>query len=372
MQIFSRMKPLKVASDELLHLDFMRFVASIGIVFHHSHEFFAPQAIRAAVMDRTAGFALFVDLFFLISGFVISHVYLRKVGTLGQTGRFLQRRVARLIPLHWIVLPLTIAVWAVALRFGKAGHAPSFEPSCIVSNALLLHGLLKTCGEFQFNAVTWSIGAEFVMYLLFPLIAAATLRVRSAPLIVGCLLLIVELALVFPGGVGTTRAWTELHPVLRALPSFLIGVGLAARPVRALPYPGWLLAGSTAGLIAAMWFGAPGIVQLLLVIFVGFSAIEADMAGSAGSLTKRLAPLGQLTYSLYMWHLLAILVLLNMVADKLFHGRPAIVIAMAILCYGGLALWSYISFTFIETPARRWVDGWFKGSRKLHGIDSGS
>src|SRR5271157_6057911 len=105
-----RFPPLTAASDELLHLDVVRFIASFGIVFHHSHEFYYRAPDRAALTGRTAGLALFVDLFFLISGYVIAHVYRRRVGSLGEIARFIQRRCGRLIPLHWLTLFLSISL----------------------------------------------------------------------------------------------------------------------------------------------------------------------------------------------------------------------------------------------------------------------
>ncbi|MCH7627432.1 hypothetical protein [Novosphingobium percolationis] len=66
------MKGLTASSDELLTLDLFRFLSSVAIVYHHSHEYFVAPAFRAAAGQRTAGLALFVDLFFLISGFVIA------------------------------------------------------------------------------------------------------------------------------------------------------------------------------------------------------------------------------------------------------------------------------------------------------------
>ncbi len=103
MTLFKNLPRLRPASGELLHLDLMRFVASAGIVFHHSHEFFSPQRARPALAAGTLGLALFVDLFFVISGFVITYVYHDRIVSWGGFGRFLQRRIGRLVPLHWLI-----------------------------------------------------------------------------------------------------------------------------------------------------------------------------------------------------------------------------------------------------------------------------
>jgi hypothetical protein len=77
---FSR---LRAQSGEMLHLDLLRLVASVGIVVHHSIEFLFPVVDRARLLDWTMGLALFVDLFFVISGYVISYVYCDRLGSIG-------------------------------------------------------------------------------------------------------------------------------------------------------------------------------------------------------------------------------------------------------------------------------------------------
>lgn len=359
---------LKAVSDEMLHVDLIRFIASAGIVFHHSHEFLTPLAERATVMRQSTGLALLVDLFFFISGLVIASVYADRVGSTGQVLRFWQRRIARLVPLHWLVLACSIATWAVLLQFADGNTTPSFAPHCIAANALFLSGLFGICGPYQFNGVTWSIGAEMVMYLIFPLIALVIARARHAPIALGVAVLLLNFALFAIPPAGVPGAWTALHPVLRALPPFLIGAGIAAIRLPAIPYGSVVLTGLTVVMLACMMVGAPLFVQLALVYAVGICAAAADRNGRAGRVVRAVAPLGQLTYSLYMWHSLAILVIINALGDKLLRGGPALMIGLTLLCYAVLGIWSYISFEFIETPARRWVDRLFHGSPRFHGV----
>ena len=366
----TRLPRLQVASDELLHLDLVRFVASIGIVFLHSHLFFYSAEQRAAVHQVTGGLALFVDLFFVISGFIIASIYHDRVGHVKEIGRFMQRRIGRLVPLHWLTLALSIGLWAILASFAHGAHQPDFSPICIINNALLLHAFV-TCGQFQFNAVTWSIGAEMVMYLLFPIIALLGRRWRSAPLVMG--IAILGTLFIRTYGIdldGGPYMWTALHPVLRALPTFLIGAGLFYCPViaRKVPSPQLCLGLALATLIAAMLTGMPGPLQLLLIGAVAVSAIASDMKRRRGPFIRSIAPLGQLTYSIYMWHTLFILALMNAVGDKILHNRTRPMMLLTLLCYGAILAWSYISFSFIETPARRWVDGLFGGHRRLHGV----
>ncbi len=365
-----RFPPLAAASDELLHLDFVRFVASLGIVFHHSHEFFYTAADRGAFTERTTGLALFVDLFFLISGYVIAHVYRLRVGSLSEFARFMQRRCGRLVPLHWLTLFLSIALWGVLSKFVHSNHQPDFSPYCIANNALLLHAMIG-CGKVQFNYASWSISAEMAMYVLFPLIALLGARRRTLPLLIGLVTLVAVFIFTYGTALESSNLWTQLPPVLRALPSFLIGAGLSynrSALIARLPAPQYLLGATLFLLICAMLTGAPEPIQLLLTYAVGISAVSSDASQSAGRLIRKLAPLGQLTYSIYMWHILFIFVIMNIIGDKLLslHGAP--MLCFASFCYIMIFIWSYLSFTFIETPARRWIDGLFKGQRQIHGL----
>lgn len=315
--------------------------------------------MRASSEQQTAGLALFVDLFFLISGYVIAYVYAGRLKDAASYGKFLQRRIGRLIPLHWITLLASVLVWGLFIKLGaSAEHTPSFRPACIANTALLLHTVVP-CGAYPFNGVSWSISAEMAMYLAFPLFAVLGARSKNGPLMLGgAIILIIALVGMSRSSVGV-RAWTDLHPMLRALPSFIIGAGLFYRRdlVGQLPRARSILLGSMLALVAAMLLGAPAAVALPLVYLVGIAAVASDLRGVTAGWVSRLAPLGQLTYSLYMWHSLFILVLMNALGDKLLHGASWPMIALTITCYASLLVWSYISLLWIETPARRWIDG---------------
>ena len=96
---------LKSDSGELLNIDAMRLIAALGIVFLHTSEYFiSDTGNRNALHHKIQPLALFVDLFFIISGYVIAYTSAHRVGTLSEYLFFLKKRIARLIPLHWVVL----------------------------------------------------------------------------------------------------------------------------------------------------------------------------------------------------------------------------------------------------------------------------
>ena len=303
--------------------------------------------------------ALFVDLFFLISGFVIAYIYHNRMNSLVDYVTFLQRRVGRLVPLHWLTLAAFIAMWSMlVLLHSAATNTPSFKPQCIAETALLMHSFLS-CGR-TFNSVTWSISAEMVMYIAFPVVAFIGARSASALLGIGLTILTVMMTFVVSqhGWNWLDSSWIDLSPVLRALPSFVFGAALFYNRniVSRLPAPGFILAVSSAGLIVAMVSGLSQLVTLFIVYMVAIAAVASDVQGGPSVMVRRFAPLGQLTYSIYMWHMLFISFLLNGIGDKFVNANTSSAIILVAACYISIFIVSYLSFCFIETPARRWID----------------
>jgi len=312
MGFIGKLPRLRSVSGELLHLDLMRFIASVGIVFHHSHEFFSSADQRPYVIEHTMGLALFVDLFFVISGFVIAHVYHDKVNSGVGYVTFLQRRIGRLVPLHWLTLIISIAIGGLTLILHfPSKHMPSFQPQCIADTAFLLHSFLPCGNGIYFNDPTWSVSAEMVMYVIFPLIAfLGSKRPRLLPGIAALALMgVLAMELLYGGQALHEDRWTNLSAVPRAMPSFLLGAALfySRQIVARLPAPRIVLTVATLGLIVGMMSGVPQLLLLLTIYVVAIAAVASDSNGAPSAIVRRCAPLGQLTYSIYMWHGLLIL-----------------------------------------------------------------
>ncbi len=118
--------------------------------------------------------------------------------------------------------------------------------------------------------------------------------------------------------------------------------------------PRLIFAVSMTVMVILMVTGAPHLIELLLAYVVVASAVAADLTVKPGLFVRRVGPLGQLTYSIYMWHGLFILVIMNAIGDKLLHGRLVLMIPLALICWGAIAVASYVSFFYLEGPARRW------------------
>ncbi len=353
-----RLEPLRAESQEMLHLDALRLIASAGIVIFHMGLPVWDSPAWARVWSWRVDFNLFVDLFFVISGYVITAVYGARVEGKGQYAAFLQRRLARLLPLHLV----TLAAFVLIGLGGMAGlymlnDAGRYNWSCLPTNLLLTQSL-GGCPTLAFNFVSWSISAEFWMYVIFPLL----LLPRRA----GRIWLAVMTVAVLAGLLAAPRLWhtgaafydwTAAGGVARALGGFLLGMtffqyrGVLAR----LPAPDMIMWALLSAFLVGGAMHANKTVLLGVIYATAAAAIAADQKGRASRLVRRLAPGGQLTYSLYMLHPLMGAVGVGLIGIDLFDLRGAAMRWWILGCTALLVPIAYLSLMLLERPARRWM-----------------
>lgn len=349
------LQPLRSASGELLTIDVMRFIASVAIVLCHSCEFLVPREWREANHRQTEGLTIFVDVFFVISGFVIAYVYAGRMRGLRDFGTFMQRRFGRLMPLHLATLAVMAVLYAMLLQFHvPLNTQPSLSARCLIEGALLVHAWIG-CGGQPPNGVNWSISAEMAAYLLFPLLLMTLRAPRVARIAV--------LAALFGFAIWRfdgLAPLSESFSAWRALPAFYLGMVVWAER-DALRPPAWLGLAAVALALVTM-LASFALVPRTAIVLLGYAtatgALLADTVPVRSALIRRLAPLGQLTYSVYMLHALIIVLLLNGLADKVLHlGLPGMVM-VTLLTWVVIGLASVISLQVFETPMRRRIDAW--------------
>lgn len=164
-------------------LDFYRFVAALGVFIFHL------KIIDSGIAPVWNGsYGLFVDMFFILSGFVISYSYPSDARGLKAYARFMIRRIARIYPLHL----LTLLVFVLLIGFGLDRSARS-TPLDFLYNLVLLQAWGVT-DHLSFNSPSWSISAEFFCYLIFPLLMLLARKVH--PLVLAAI--VAALYLVWP------------------------------------------------------------------------------------------------------------------------------------------------------------------------------
>jgi len=348
--------PLRSESDKLRNLDLLRLIASYAIVVHHFRSYgltghYAPQL-------HWWWLPLFVDLFFTISGFVICFVYFDRMESWADYGRFMQRRIGRLVPLHWATL-FAFSLIGLSLYLGvKVEEPDKYNWQCFLPNLFMVHSL-GVCDRLTFNYASWSISAEMLIYLFFPLFCFFLRRGPWLPLLLG-IAGIAALAFRAPSSPDPEKFWVILtydFGFERGIPSFLIGMSLYGLRDRLalLPRPDLLMYGLLAIFIALGLVGIRPFYLLPLVYVIAASAIAADRQGRIAPLAAKVSVGGQLTYSIYMLHPLVGTLMLALVGKHLLHLGTAAMSAWCLL--GGAVVFGvgYLSFVYFETPMRHWV-----------------
>jgi len=148
-------------------LDAFRGLAAVSVVLFHMH-----LVGSVTELDYFAGSFHFVDFFFVLSGFVLTHRYAFKKNVNFIT--FIKSRFFRLYPLHLFMLIVFILfqiVKMIAYKYGGfhfsdlpfEGNNPISE---IIPNLLLIQAW-DSAKLFSFNAPSWSVSIEFYLYILF-------------------------------------------------------------------------------------------------------------------------------------------------------------------------------------------------------------
>ena len=160
----------------------VRAFAALWVVFYHLRP--TVQSIFPGAHGLHAFLAfgyLGVDLFAFLSGFVIAYNYSDRVSLARprEIGAFLWIRGARILPLHWFLLLALLAARLTIPGFGglpaDAGH---WGLGDFLQHALLVHGW-GVAQQLAWNVPSWTVSAEWLCYLLFPLMAVGVSRVRD-------------------------------------------------------------------------------------------------------------------------------------------------------------------------------------------------
>lgn len=220
------MKPTRLAE-----LDALRGLAALAVVIFHTQDYWNGKAFTWFNWGY-----LCVDLFFILSGIVLTVTYEGKIqaGRIG-FGQFLRARFARMAPLHWAALLFTAGCYFYILNYSE--HARAIFPwdaslYGFVMSALFLQnsGLMP---EATWNPVAWSISAEMTVNVLwFWLLRSG----RASTGAIWAILVAAIVTLYFGWSVAHGRSigvnfeqvyWVLSGGVLRCIIGFAIGVLIA-------------------------------------------------------------------------------------------------------------------------------------------------
>ena len=306
---------------DLKALTSLRFFAAIWVVGYH----YWPYLTGAArPMWQEKGY-LGVELFFVLSGFILSHVYLQAHGEKRLNySSFLWARLSRVYPLHLATLVGLGALGVAAMALGLNAGDKLLVWQSLPAQLLLVQawGLGQHGG---WNHPAWSISAEWFAYLSFPVFATAAWALRNRPVVAlalaAVLVLVLNAAFEPLAGFKLTDA-TLNWGALRIVPCFALGCAtyLAFRkyPLARKPLAQAAALGSAALVAAGAALCAPDPFMVLLFAPLFFELGSLTTAGSKALAAKPMVWLGEVSFAVYMVCIPWLLVCTN-VAHKLLH-----------------------------------------------------
>lgn len=365
-------------------LDAVRGVAALGVVFWHwQHFFFAgfepPADFKVASQPLYQLFFLSyrngylaVDLFFCLSGFIFYWLYSESIADRKTDAReFFLLRFSRLYPLHLVTLLLVaFGQYFYTNLHGQGFAFPANDSYHFVLNLFFASSVGLEQG-LSFNSPTWSVSVEVFLYILFFMVCRwspprTRLIVTGVLSVVGILVLPRYLPLgrgllsFFLGGClyhlylpmvnsRMLHRWADRFSLL-AVVLWIASIVFAMQDHTLVPRsPLWMVT-----------YLFPRLV-LFPVTILALALVEAQR----GELGRRLSFLGDISYSVYLWHF-PLQLLCAYWAERSGLGqdyfRSPLVLGV-FMCY--LMIISIISHRYLEMPAQRWLRGRRPAARVL-------
>jgi peptidoglycan/LPS O-acetylase OafA/YrhL len=306
--------------QELPGLTPLRGLAALAVLLYHSSIYAFKFAGGAPPWAWRRG-SLAVDLFFFLSGFVLTHVYEHRFAeerSWRTVGRFYWARFSRIYP----VSLFATTVFMLAFTVGNLPFpADASFPKELIASLLLMQ--VPWLDEPVINSPSWSISAEWYAYLLFPFVASMICRLRRRPAAAVCIALLIEIVLYHTVFGYRQHAW-GWGALVRALPEFTVGIFIYRYYREQLFRKFWeqdtVLIAVAATIATACLVGATDSVSVILLL--GLLLASVSNGGRAAGIlnAKPLRWLGEASYSVYIFQTLPFLVAISLSGTLVAHG----------------------------------------------------
>jgi len=325
----------------------MRAIAALMVVSCHMFWNLGPTRLYWVKPFFAAIGPAGVDVFFVISGFIIYNVLQRSIGELGQVGRgravfvFAMKRFIRIYPLYWIAFAAAflIMLWGPPLPRGQ--EKPLLELLTLVNGA-----------PNYIVGVAWTLTYEVYFYA----VVALSLMLLGRTAVFGLAAWFAILVVAMAAGAGhATSPWNYLlAPILLEF-SFGVAIGMLVR--RGFqPFHGALWVVASIWMLVGTWFVAHDLVSYPLrvigwaapaALFIyGFVILERQ---GRWIMPRSLRYLGDASFSIYLWHLIVFELVAAVFARLGWIGVVDPALLMAGMVAAGLAF-ALASYHWIEKP----------------------
>jgi len=346
-------------------LDVLRFFAFVMVFCHHAlpHDpafwvkLGAPGFLARVIAGVGATGALGVSVFFVLSSYLITELLLREkdlIGTL-DVRSFYIRRILRIWPLYFAFLGLAVLLqWIVPGQHVTARAGLWF--SLLAGNwFIVFHG-------FPSSVIfpLWSVSIEEQFYITWPAIVRGVSEFAML-VIAGALLVVATASRVYLGmhHAGESDVWcntlVQLDPIAVGIIMAVVLKGeipRLSRPVQAA----LRVAGITGLAMGALFFGIKNdplttariVFGYPLVAIGGALLLLSVLQNEKGGSSRMLVYLGRISYGLYVFHVLGLLISDHVVSDQTAcFSRYSLRVGVALAATIAM---SAISFRWLETP----------------------
>lgn len=364
-------------SRKIDDIQVLRAIAVIMVIIHHVYINLIPW--QSPSLDRLSAYFggnTGVDLFFVISGFVIARNFLPKLQSSERADftlmEFWAKRFFRIIPLAWFWL---LAIMLLSIFFNRSGAFGSFRASLEGSLAAILQvanvRFFDCYGHFECGPTTvyWSLSLEEQFYLILPVLAL--LAGRKLPAVLAlfvCSQLFIPW-MMFPSNfrmtgiaLGVLMACYVSSSTYRSLDPTLLAQAPWLRRMLLIVLLGCLAGITGHGVHIVSERLSYNLVALLSAVLVFIASFDRHYILRAGKLKSLMVWIGDRSYALYLTHMPAFFA-----TRELFHrtapdltNSPAAMLVYLSCAFMLTIAFSEFSFRLIEVPLQRRGAQWLK------------
>jgi peptidoglycan/LPS O-acetylase OafA/YrhL len=353
----------------ITQIDGLRGIAILLVIsFHYiNNQLWYAQSLLGRLICKATSFGwVGVDLFFVLSGFLIGNILIKNRGAKNYFSTFYIRRVVRIIPNYFLAVSVFLIICAIPFfsdnRFLTGDNViPWWSYYIMVHNNYM--AAMNTMGNSA-NSITWSIGVEEQFYIIFPfivyfvkdkwlpmllflvIVAACIFRMQFKTWVPTYVLLPSRMdSIAFGFLVAYYYQNKNFKSVFQKYSKFFIGIIMLDVLVCAFLY--WRF--SDLGAIKHSLFA------LSFAIGLGFALSDKDSLYGRLLQNKLLTWFGTISYSLYLFHYVILGLFHHFANNKdglvIANGRDVILTIAALIT--SLIL-SWTIFKFLETPFVNW------------------
>lgn len=326
-------KPQRKSHIEIL--DFLRGIAALSVVLFHFSGSALPTIKPNALTDFFSWGKLGVQVFFVISGFIIPYAMYSSGYTIKNAGRFILKRLVRIGPPAWIAVLLLFVVYygAIAMN-GRPVEGmpwPGINFEAIIANLLFSFSLI---GTGYYNEVYWTLEVEFQYYIVIALLLPVLIKYSKNEFLLSVILLTLSATYFFH--FNRIVFFRDNSFFLLGILLFLYKTGNIQRKYMCYATFGAIL----------LCYGQQGLPNSFAAIITFLTIAYVRFSNPITSF------LGKISYSLYITHHFAGItsefVLRNLTGMQVSEPLKVIMIFV----YTGIAIvFAWLFYLLIETPS---------------------